>query len=278
MTYEEKLYRIIQAIREAKKATRQGYYVKVYTDDKLKDINEKELRDILLQLQDDEKVIKLQDQPTKLKPLFQQQLSNELISGIKDYFLIDVLDDFDTWYEQYLLKHKSSIRNMDYINLLKIYDIVLDINEELQIGKSATIIVASLPTIVRFRLLFPVDTVGTRDKYRSYREDALKYLEKEGIVSNVEFFSDTYYGKYQVKVNLSQFEDFYKEIAEHYKERQQKQAEQKTPEKAPTQPIETEQPKNQSDVMYEITFTKGRELLQMYMTKSTKNTAKSKTS
>lgn len=59
MTYEEKLELIVKAIREAKKTARKGYFPKLYVnaDNKLSQLSYENIRDILLQLQDDEKVI-----------------------------------------------------------------------------------------------------------------------------------------------------------------------------------------------------------------------------
>ncbi len=81
MNYEEKLDLIVKAIVEAKKATRKGYQTKLYytVENGLKHINLNELHDILLQLQDDEKVITVKDYPTKLKGSFQQ--TDDILSG-----------------------------------------------------------------------------------------------------------------------------------------------------------------------------------------------------
>jgi hypothetical protein len=59
MTYDEKLDTIVNAIIEARKATRIGHYSRLYhnSDNGLKKINLNELYDILLQLRDDEKII-----------------------------------------------------------------------------------------------------------------------------------------------------------------------------------------------------------------------------
>ena len=74
MTYEEKLSIIISALREAQNATRKEHYTSLYLtkDNRLTEIDPNELHDILLKLQDDEKVITIKDIPTKLKPVFEQ--------------------------------------------------------------------------------------------------------------------------------------------------------------------------------------------------------------
>jgi hypothetical protein len=173
MTYEEKLDRVVKAIREAKKLARKDYHPKLYTDDEnLKLINLNELHDILLQLQDDEEILTIKDKPTKLKALTEQ--TDDILSGQKNYFLIELAKIFDKWYEGYVLKQKGRLGNLDWINLLKALDVALDINEKLQIANSTTIRIPSLPQMVRFPLLFSSDSIGTRRTYQDYRGELLR--------------------------------------------------------------------------------------------------------
>jgi hypothetical protein len=145
MTYDEKLSIIISALREAQKATRKKYYTHLYLteNNRLTKIDPNELHNILLKLQDDEKVINVKDIPTKLKPVLKQ--TEDMLYGEKIYFLINILDSFDDWYENYLMKQKTELANLDYINLLRIYDIVLDINEQIQLTNKVSVSIHLLP-------------------------------------------------------------------------------------------------------------------------------------
>lgn len=116
MTYEEKLTITIAAIREARQFTRKGYETKLHlgTGNGLSRIHLAQLHDILLQLQDDLKIIILKDIPTDLKTGLVQGM--EVLEEKKNYFLIEILSDFDNWYENYLLQQKSTLTSFTSLN------------------------------------------------------------------------------------------------------------------------------------------------------------------
>lgn len=218
MTYEEKLDLIINEIVESRKRARVGQPAKIFVDKKsilLKAIVLPEIYEILLKLQDDEKIIKVKDYPYELKPSFEVDLDPN-----KDHFLIEILDNFDLWYEKHLLSQKSKLDNIDFINLLKIYDIVLDIEQQLQIDSSSLIHIPALPQLVRFQMLFPMDSIGSRQIYQGYRWEGINYLFQRDIVCEQKYIEDYMgYGSIKIKVNISNFNPFLKEITEEYKKR-----------------------------------------------------------
>src|SRR3990167_3219824 len=97
MTYEEKLDITVEAIREARSFTRKDHLTKLYlgTGNGLTRIPLDMLYDILLQLQDDEKVIKV---GTNLTSNGRETQKVEISSGSKNYFLVNILDTFDSCY------------------------------------------------------------------------------------------------------------------------------------------------------------------------------------
>jgi hypothetical protein len=133
-----------------------------------------EIRGILLQLQD-EKILTLNQKTNRLLPLSQQPTN-------PSYLFLDILEDFDDWYENYLMQQKTGLENIDYINILKIYDVVLDINEQLQLANQTTVTIDLLPHLVRFSILFPTDSIGFRDKYCEIRWNSLKHLKQKGVI------------------------------------------------------------------------------------------------
>jgi len=223
MTYEEKLSIIISALREAQKATRKEYYTNLYLTkhNRLTEIDLNELHDILLKLQDDEKVITVKDIPTKLKSVFEQ--TDDAFKGEKTYFLIDILDSFDDWYENYLLKQKSKPENLDWLNLLKILDVCSDIDQQLQITRNATVTIPSFPYpyMGRFLELFPYDSIGTRKSYQKHRWEGAQYLLKEGVALEVKDKTDDVlgYGNFVVRIDPVKFDDFYKTIKAEFEKR-----------------------------------------------------------
>ncbi len=179
MTYEEKLDLIISEIVEARKRARAGQPAKVFVDKKsglLKAVILPEIYDILLKLQDDLKIITIKDKPISLKTINERGILDEN----EDHFLIKILDGFDDWYENHLMKQKTDLKNLDYINIIRIYDVVLDINEQIQLTNKTTVSIHLLPSLIRFSALFPADSIGLRDKYCENRWDSLKYLKEKG--------------------------------------------------------------------------------------------------
>lgn len=258
MTYEEKLDLVIKAIREAEKYTRkEHYYTKLYytSDNGLKEISLSEIHDILLQLQDDEKIITAQGIPTALKSAMEQ--ATEGLNGAKHYFTVDILEGFDNWYESYLFKEKGMLGKISFVNLLKIYDVLIDIDQELQIANSYTVLIPLLPQIVKFSQLFPQDDIGMRNRYKEFRWDAIKYLKEKGAVSDMKFIEDYAYGKIEVTIaNLNDFNDFYNKVEVEYKKRynasKASKSENKTEKDAEEKPlVPKEQLKNEVEVSYD---------------------------
>jgi len=228
MTYEEKLEIVVQAIKEAKQFTRKDCLSKLYfgLGNGLSRVGLDIAYDILLQLQDDEKIIKV-DKKVTSQGTFDQKV--DIASGSKNYFQIDILDNFEEWYENYLLKHKTSVSNIDYINMLRIYDVVLDINEQIQLTNKTVVTIHLLPSLIRFSALFPADTIGMRDKYCETRWDSLKYLQEQGIIQ--EFKHNDAFHRWDTEVtvtlvSLTKFDDFYRAIQSEYV-RRNKEAEKK---------------------------------------------------
>lgn len=222
MTYEEKLEITINAIREAKQFSRKEYFTKLHigTGNGLSRAGIEAVYDILLQLQDEEKIILIKELPTSLKAPIDQV--NDMTKGAKTFFLIDIYPEFDEWYEKYLIKSKTSLRNLDYINMLRIYDVVLDINEQVQLTHKTTVHIHLIPSMIRFRALFPADTIGLRDEYCENRLGSLKYLKERGIITDYTHGRDGWDTVVTVTFLLSKFDDFYKEIMAEYVKRNKK--------------------------------------------------------
>jgi|GEM_PF-1791793 len=217
MTYEEKLNLLINELVEAKKRTRSGQPAKVFVTKQTeltKKIIPQEVHELLLQLQDDKKVLIVKDIPTELKTGITASL--EAVENKIDYFLIEILDAFDNWYENYLMSQKTELPNLDNINLIRIYDVVLDINEQVQLTRKTTIQIPILPSVVRFNILFPADTIGIRDEYCQNRLNSLKYLNGAGVIDEYTHGREGWDTIVSISFALSKFEEFYKKIKVEY--------------------------------------------------------------
>lgn len=221
MTYEEKLDLILKEIVEARKRTRAKQPIKIYVakgSELTKRIFLKEIYDILLKLQDDEGIIKIKDVPVDLRPLSEWRLEDN-----SDHFLIDILDIFDSWYEEYLLRQKSKPANLDWLNLLKVLDVCSDIDQQLQMTRSNTVTIPSFPYpyIGRFLELFPYDSIETRKSYQKYRWEGVQYLLKQKVILEANYDTNDVlgYGNIVIKVDPVKFDDFYKTIQNEFEKR-----------------------------------------------------------
>ena len=77
------------------------------------------------------------------------------------------------------------IKEMDNYNFLGIYDVMKDIKTEMNISPDR-IIIPLLQNMVKFTQLFPIDSIGTRDKYCELRWKATEFLKKNGIIKDFE--------------------------------------------------------------------------------------------
>jgi hypothetical protein len=148
---------------------------------------------------------------------------------------------------------KTDLGNLDYINMLRIYDVVLDINEQIQLSGKAEVNIYLLPRLMRFNILLPADSIALRDRYCEYRWNSLKYLqEKEAIVS----FSykeglrrwDTVI---TVFLKLNKFDEFYRKIKDEYVKRNKSD---ENEEESKTEKLKIDTAK----VMYKVTYNAQR--------------------
>ena len=205
----------MKAVVEARKATRKDQTTTLYLNatNGLDGLDREEIRNILLQLQD-ENTLKLNLKTNRLLPLSQQPEN-------PNYFFVDILEGFDDWYEGYLMKQKTGLESIDYINMLRIYDVVLDINEQVQLTNKTTVTIHLLPPLIRFSILFPADSIGLRDKYCETRWDSLKYLREKDVISDFKHNEGLHRWQTTVTVSLklSKFDEFYQKISEEYVKR-----------------------------------------------------------
>lgn len=119
MKIEEELNLIIKAILEAKEYTRKGHEVRVdiTSENGLDRIYPDKLIDLLLQLQDDEKILKIKASPEwTYRPDTMDLELAEVLSDINypsiGEFTIDILSGFDDWYANYWEKRRHSSREI----------------------------------------------------------------------------------------------------------------------------------------------------------------------
>jgi predicted nucleotide-binding protein len=102
-------------------------------------------------------------------------------------------------------------------NLLALYDVALDIDQERQFSPD-WVSIPIMRTVIRFNELFPGDSVGTRDQYCEARWKAMKYLERIGAIRNLRPIDGTHrwFGKVEVKLLQPQFSSVLNAIEAEY--------------------------------------------------------------
>lgn len=272
MTYEEKLEKIIYKLQEERQLTRKGRKTRVtFTDNSFTKIRIIEVCKILLQLQDDEKILEIVEALQPMETVATEQIINpstdDDYEGVEE-IAVEINEEFDNWLISYRMKQKSKPENIDWLNLLKALDVSSDIEQQLQLSRSNYVRIPSFPYpyIGRYLELFPYDTVGTRKTYQQYRWEGVQYLIKEKAAFEAKYNDDGAfdYGSIGIKVNLARFDDFYAKINRELKKRRQKRKADKIDEenvKATPKPTIIKKSQKEDEVMYQIIYTKQRQVL-----------------
>lgn len=230
MTYEEKLQKIVSKLKDERDLTRKGYKTKVTFDDtSFTKVRIEDICKILLKLQDDEKILTILDSYVQTDAYFDpyEQAKDDNYDNV-DIIIVELDEAFDIWYENYLMSFKTSLENLDFINMLRIYDTTQDINEQVQLTHSTTVYFPLIPSLIRYRVLFPTDTTGFRDEYCQNRLGSLIYLKEKGAITDFSQNAQGWDTTVTVSLTLSKFDEFYKTIMAQYVNRNKTEVKPKT--------------------------------------------------
>ncbi|MBF0571841.1 MAG: hypothetical protein HQL12_08235 [Candidatus Omnitrophica bacterium] len=135
-------------------------------------------------------------------------------------FHLTILDSFDNWYAGYVFQRDTSLNDLSPLNLEKIYNLITDINDQLQMNPSekVTIKIDSL-NIDKFPLMSS-HIIGNSRIMANFRKDALDFLERELVISYAKIVPEL--DTIAIIVNIEEFTDFKKEVAIAYKTRSQR--------------------------------------------------------
>lgn len=105
-------------------------------------------------------------------------------------------------------------------NLLAIYDVALDIEQERQLN-AGRIAIPIMRQIIRFSQLMPADTIGMRDRYCELRWKAAKLLERAGVVRGVVPLEGGHRWESHIELDpdSSKFPDFLQAVETEYSRR-----------------------------------------------------------
>jgi hypothetical protein len=92
------------------------------------------------------------------------------------------------------------ITNLTRENFLAVYDVILDIRQELQF--SDVVQIPLLPTIVRFQILMPADSILMRDRYCDLRWKSINLIEKQGVIIGYKLLREVHRWRSQLQIDL----------------------------------------------------------------------------
>ncbi|MBE3129044.1 MAG: TIGR02391 family protein [Actinobacteria bacterium] len=120
------------------------------------------------------------------------------------------------------------IKEMDNYNFLGIYDVILDIKTEINIS-SDRIVIPLLQNRVKFYQLFPIDSIGTRDKYCELRYKATKFLKKNRIIKDFKLIKefDRWESKLEIQLEKKKIESVFNKMKMEHEKRISKDSKQK---------------------------------------------------
>ena len=260
----------------------------INTEGKLQGLSRSEVLGILEEFQREEKVIEL----SQVNRPFNQRGQKTIAYGIKDPktgkqawmpaeefskkavlsstgypaddFLRDkiglsILPGFDNWHFAYLLGKKDDLSNLSFVNLSKICHTVLDIDDKLQIDPGPDVEIT--PDLQNFS-----HSLGSQFNPFEYREEALMYLKRIGIIKSfdpsrlksLEFAGPILGQNVRVYVNIQRFNEFKPKVIEAYKAREALAA---VKQGKPASGRDDGSVKRDKEVIYEVRFTQSREIL-----------------
>jgi len=114
------------------------------------------------------------------------------------------------------------ISDIDSRNLLAIYDVMWDINEELNISPDQ-ISIPLVPLRIKFPQLYGMDSPGARDDYYELRLKAVRFVKNKSVITDFELLEGDHRWKDRVLIKLQKdrFEEVFNQVRSEYKSRKE---------------------------------------------------------
>ena len=190
MTYEEEFEKIILKLEEHRKRTSKDRLTRVtFTDNTFTKLRIQSVISILLQLQDDEKILKVVDAYQELGSFDPYDHPKPDNYDDVDIIIVELNENYDLWYEKYLSDKLSDIEYMEHASVAVIYEALLDLQEAVQLDGGHEVEVRLLSLKHRFPHLLPRDGNYANIYFHS-REQAFKYLLRNGVILKLDQYAD----------------------------------------------------------------------------------------
>lgn len=105
------------------------------------------------------------------------------------------------------------------INILKIFDVAIDLKVDYEVHESSEIIIKATPNKIKFLELYPIHSPAQMREYKKSRKEGLEYLQKIGIVEKFSEIDDLMMGfdnEFNVSINPDAFLEFLEQNKDLY--------------------------------------------------------------
>ncbi len=132
-------------------------------------------------------------------------------------FYLIIPDSFNNWYNGYAVRRDTALNDLSALNLEKIFNLVMDINDQLQMKPTEEVVIGIDSLNIDKFPLMSSHIIGDSKIMTSFRQDALDYMEHEFLISYSKIVPEL--DKIAIKLNIEEFTAFKKELALVFKAR-----------------------------------------------------------
>ncbi len=208
----EKLWTVVYKIDQARQITSEGKPVRINPKTSFHRKLDPVEVDSIFELLQDAGVIAIKDKPS--------DGTNLRLGAYADTYGLEILPIFDKYMNDLYIRYSFGVESLDDLSLLRVYDVALDIRNELQLTDGSDATIRIIPPVIRFQALFPGDSIPMRDEYCRHRWNAINFLKKIGAFTKCELDEGTrepYSTLAQITVNRMEFDRVFETLKDKYR-------------------------------------------------------------
>lgn len=208
----EKLWTVVYKIDQARQITSEGKPVRINPKTSFhRKLDAVEI-DSIFELLQDADVITIKDKPS--------DGTNLRLGAYADTYGLEILPTFDKYMNDLYTRYSFGVDTLDDLSLLRVYDVALDVRNELQLTDGSDVTIRIIPPVIHFQALFPGDSIPMRDEYCRHRWNAINFLKKIGAFTKCELDDNTgqpYSTLAQITANRMEFDRVFETLQSKYR-------------------------------------------------------------
>lgn len=91
------------------------------------------------------------------------------------------------------------IKGLANENFLAVYDVILDIKNDMQLSEKPKI--PLWQSLIKFPILMPLDSIGTRDRYCEFRWKAVELLKRRNVINDFKYLEGSH--RWESKITIA---------------------------------------------------------------------------